>query len=65
MNVNKILMIAAVQLVWMIPSMATGQSEESPRSIEKCYNFSKYDKECDQDLFFVKSTKSRVHTKGG
>ena len=57
MNVNKILMIAAVQLVWMIPSMATGQSEESPRSIEKCYNFSKYDKECDQDLFFVITSK--------
>ena len=39
MNVNKILMIAAVQLVWMIPSMATGQSEESPGSKEKFITF--------------------------
>lgn len=57
MNVNKILMVAAVQLLWMIPSMATDQSEESSRSIERCYNFSKYDKECDQKLFFVITSK--------
>lgn len=57
MNVNKILMVAAVQLLWMIPSMATDQSEESPRSIERCYNFSKYDNECDQKLFYVITSK--------